>query len=125
MNYKNIAFLAFITFYSIPLLFSKPIGEKKISYQDKNYIVPKHQVWKLSWKSPYKPDEITPAYDVRVLGKLFGKQNKAQIREIIYDDEIAFDINATKNQAIIWLGSGTEFYLANDLIKVNVEIYMQ
>ena len=97
-----------------------------ISYQRKNYKVPEDELWKLTWKSPYQAGEIVPAYQVRVLGRCFTTRERGtQIGAHNFKSGGygMVNINATNTGAEIWIPSGTEFYLANDRIKVNIEVY--
>ena len=97
-----------------------------ISYQGKNYKVPEDELWKLTWKSPYQAGEIVPAYQVRVLGRCFTTRDRGtQIHAHNFKSGGygMVNINANKTGAEIWLPNGTEFYLANDRIQVNIEAY--
>ena len=97
-----------------------------IIYRDKHYKVPEDEVWKLTWKSPYQAGEIRPAYDVRVLGHCFTtREMGTRLNAFSYKpgEEGLLDLNARKTAAEIWLPNGTEFYLANDRIQVNIEAY--
>jgi hypothetical protein len=98
----------------------------KITYQEKNYKVPSHEIWKLTWKSPYMAGDIHPAYDVRVLGSCLTSKDLGTWVSVFSSKpgESSFmDINAGIAPAEIWIPGGTEFYLANDLIHINVESY--
>jgi hypothetical protein len=97
-----------------------------ISYRDKNYKVPEDELWKLTWKSPYQAGEVVPAYEVRVLGRCFTTRDRGtQIHAHNFKSGGygMVNINANKTGAEIWLPNGTEFYLANDRIQVNIEAY--
>jgi len=95
-----------------------------ITYQDEHYRVPKDEIWKLTWKSPYQHGEIVPAYQVRVLGHCFTTREMGTRINAFSSKrhDGLLDVNAGKT-AEIWIPSGTEFYLANDRIQVNVEVY--
>ena len=97
-----------------------------ITYRDEHYNVPEDEIWKLTWKSPYQAGEISPAYDVRVLGRCFTTRERGtQIGAHNFKSGGygMVNIHATNTGAEIWIPSGTEFYLANDRIKVNIEVY--
>ena len=97
----------------------------EISCRDENYVVPEGEIWKLTWESPYKPGDVTPAYDVRVLGKAYTSRNKgtALHAHTSKGGYGLLNIHAERAPAGIWINENTEFYLANDLIKVTVETY--
>lgn len=97
-----------------------------ITYRDEHYNVPEDEIWKLTWKSPYQAGEIFPAYDVRVLGRCFTTRERGtQIGAHNFKSGGygMVNIHAANTGAEIWIPTGTEFYLANDRIKVNIEVY--
>ena len=103
----------------------KLIRKFEITYEEDDFRVPKGEIWKLSWKSPYKPFEVGPAYDVRVRGKgaFFGPDQKGQISQASHTDSAVFDVNAGKQPAEILLSPNTGFAIANDRIQVTVTVY--
>lgn len=86
-----------------------------ITYRDEHYRVPEDEIWKLTWRSPYQAGEIFPAYDVRVLGHCFTTREMGT--------RGLSDVHAGTVPAEIWIPSNTEFYLANDRIKVRIEAF--
>lgn len=96
-----------------------------ITYRDEHYKVPEDEIWKLSWNSPYKQGEISPAYDVRVLGQCFTtREMGTRINSFSSrPDERLLDVHAGTVSAEIWISSNTEFYLANECIQVSIEAY--
>jgi len=97
-----------------------------ITYRDEHYKVPKDEIWKLTWKSPYKSGDIHLAYDVRVLGYCFttremGTRINAFSSKARGDGLL--DVFAGNTPAEIWVPSNTEFYLANDRIQVSIEAF--
>ena len=105
----------------------QPIYTMDVSYQDEgNYKVPEDEQWRLTWESPYEPGDISPAYDVRVLGNCYTSSGASTLINA-HDDNPGkngmLNINATNEPAEIWVPSGTEFYIANDFVKVRVEAY--
>ena len=88
-------------------------------------MVPEGEIWKLTWESPYQSGEITPAYDVRVLGQAYTSRDRGTALSAYSSGAGCglLDVGAGKQPAVIWVGENTEFYIANCLIKVNIEAY--
>jgi len=102
------------------------ISNFEISYRDENYVVPIGEVWKLTWISPYEEGVIHPAYDVRVLGSVYTSidMNTRIMDHSPGSETQRVNVFAQRDvPATIWLDEGTEFYLANEYIKVAVESY--
>ena len=96
---------------------------RTLRYHEREYAVPTNQTWRLTWSSPYKPYEITPAYDVRVSkgDVTVGDTNSFLVTKTDEAGEIGFLANS--GPIVLWLSGGAHFYLANDLIRVHVFAY--
>jgi hypothetical protein len=102
------------------------ISNFEISYRDENYVVPIGEVWKLTWISPYEEGVVHPAYDVRVLGSVYTSidMNTRIMDHSPGSETQRVNVFAQRDgPATIWVDEGTEFYLANEYIKVAVESY--
>jgi len=97
----------------------------EITYRKEHYNVPEDEILKLTWRSSYQAGEIFPAYDVRVLGRCFTKREGTQIGAHNFKSGGygMVNIHATNTGAEIWIPGGTEFELANNRLKVNIEVY--
>jgi hypothetical protein len=97
-----------------------------ITYQNANYRVPEEEIWKLTWKSPYKAWEVHPAYDVRVMGSCLTSMDLGTWIGAYSSqpgERGLVDISAGIAPAEIWIPWETQFSIANDLILVKVESY--
>ena len=107
----------------------KPDRVLDITYRGYNYKVPEDEIWKLTWKSPYKPGDMFPAYDVRVLGQCFTtRELRTQI--IAFSSEPGEDglldvFASSSTPAEIWVPGNMEFYPANEFIHVHVEAFKE
>jgi len=119
-----LTFLILASFGCTSLKKDNQYSSSNISYQDENYVIPLNEIWKLTWKSPYKGGDIHPAYDVRILGKAYTSKDRSTIINAFSHKTGSnglLDIQAGKNTATIWIAENTEFYIANKFIEVSVE----
>jgi hypothetical protein len=103
----------------------KIIREFPMKYQSADFVVPAGETWKLIWNSPYKSGDVTPSYDVRIKAgsALIGEKGATQVTAFSTKNDGLLDISATKLKSIIWLDAGTKFEIANDLLKIKVDVY--
>ncbi len=103
----------------------KPKSSLTISYLDEDYVVPESEVWKLTWKSPYKDGVITPAYDVRVYGRAFlGESRSTSIGTYDCEKHDGFvDFLSSDKKTTLWVYSGTKISIANEFVKVQLDIF--
>lgn len=106
----------------------KPISEFTLRYRSEDFVVPEGVIWKLTWRSPYAPGEVTPGYDVRIISgeARMGEHGELLVRA--YDSRPGqnglLDLKAADGKdAVIWLESGMRFSLANNLIEARVADY--
>jgi hypothetical protein len=97
--------------------------------QDDDFVVPAGEMWRLSWRSPYKPGEIHPIYDIRVVDGQVRLGAPGAIWAEAYDIRPRkmglLDLQAASSNATAQLDSGTRFALANDSVVVRVEAFTQ
>lgn len=104
----------------------RPARHFVLKYQDSDYVVPKGEQWELTWKTPYKPGQVVPAYDVRIKGGVPISMNRSrafQVSASSPEDDGLLDISAIRKEADIRLPPGTEFEIASDLLKIQVAVY--
>jgi hypothetical protein len=92
-------------------------------------------MWRLAWCSPYKPGDITPGYDVRIIegqARLGARGGMiARARDPKLGTPGLLDLQATVLHALIseptavaWLEVGTRFTLANARAEVKGGIFI-
>lgn len=102
----------------------RPNRTFRLRFQLNDYVVPAGEIWRLSWKSPYQLGDICPVYDVQVAaGEVYLGANR-EIQAQVYDPRSEassrLDLSATKDTAVAWLGPGTKFHAANELLQIEV-----
>ena len=113
--------LGCLAFMAVP---RRPNRTFRLRFQLNDYVVPAGEIWRLSWKSPYQPGDICPVYDVQVAaGEVYLGANR-EIQAKAYDPRSEassrLDLSATKDTAVAWLGPGTKFHAANELLQIDV-----
>ena len=105
----------------------QPVSSMTISYIGEDYVVPENEVWKLTWKSPYKDRAITPAYDVRVYGQAFlGESRNTSVSTLECrqnGDRIVNFLSSFNKKTTLWVYSGTKISIANEFVKVQLDIF--
>ena len=104
-----------------------PLSEQVLPFKMSGYIVPMGERWRLRWASPYKPGEIQPTYEIRTSQRAIKLGCLGKIQAVAYVKEPGqtglLDLCAAGGEAVIWLGEGTRFEVANDRIEVTASIF--
>lgn len=105
-----------------------------LQFQCDDFQVPEDAMWRLAWCSPYKPGDLTPGYDVRIIEGQARLGARGEMIARACDPRLGtpglLDLQATALHALItgptvvvWLEAGTRFTLANERVEVRVEEY--
>jgi hypothetical protein len=104
-----------------------PIRVFRLQFQLADFEVPKGEAWKLIWRSPYAPGDICPTYDARIIRGTATIGLDRSIQATAFDNrpgECGFlDLAATNGLAVVWLEPGTKFGIANDILRIEVEVF--
>lgn len=104
----------------------RPVRRFPLRYQEESFVVPEGATWKLTWRSPYSPGEITPGYDVRIIEGQARLGKRGELIARAFDSRPGnagfLDLQAViEETTVVWLEAGTRFETANDLVNVRVE----
>jgi len=96
-----------------------------LGFEWDDFLVPEGVIWKVSWRTRYKPGTIVPGYDVRIVAGQAWLGRRGEVSAHAYNSEPGetglLDLQVTAGKAVVWLDAGARFYLANEQIDACVE----